>query len=509
MENNMSAGKVISVLLVVGAFAGGVYYGGSNSSPVITSSKGGASYSGGYDKSSEEANQSSKSKSTVLKREVEGTTHTVNDGDSIMDAVQLAKPGDTIQIMPGNYHETVYIDKDDIHVIGVIKEGERATLDGKDLLNDAILYSGNNIIIENLLITRYKGNGIMGQAGNNFEIRNNIIVDTGVYGIFPQLGKNGLVEYNVISGIEDAAIYVGMSDNIHVAYNDVFDSVAGIEIENSRHAIVENNYVHNNTGGILAFITPGLPIKTTFDVIIRNNFISANNHKNFGAPGSTVGGIPAGTGILIMAADDVIVEGNIISDNKTAGILITDHHNAPNVTIDPESDPVPDRVMILDNLMLNNGYDTIDEVKALMLTEFKQGKADIVSIGAKDGCIINRHRYVTVGIKSFKECGFTNTASTDSYLLDEPVPPRVIDPAERGKVVYMGICAGCHTYTGRMIGPPVQIIQALYMDNPQGIADYINKPTKKREDYPEMPPQNYLDSETRLAAAKYMLSRSN
>ena len=174
MENNMSAGKVISVLLVVGAFAGGVYYGGSNSSPVITSSKGGASYSGGYDKSSEEAKQSSKSKSTVLKREVAGTTHTVNDGDSIMDAVQLAKPGDTIQIMPGNYHETVYIDKDDIHVIGVIKEGERATLDGKDLLNDAILYSGNNIIIENLLITRYKGNGIMGQAGNNFEIRNNI-----------------------------------------------------------------------------------------------------------------------------------------------------------------------------------------------------------------------------------------------------------------------------------------------------------------------------------------------
>ena len=103
----------------------------------------------------------------------------------------------------------------------------------------------------------------MGQAGNNFEIRNNVIVDTGVYGIFPQLGQNGVVEHNVVSGIEDAAIYVGMSDNVHVAHNEVFDSVAGIEIENSRHAIVENNYVHNNTGGLLAFVTPGLPIKTT------------------------------------------------------------------------------------------------------------------------------------------------------------------------------------------------------------------------------------------------------
>ncbi|WP_085299027.1 parallel beta-helix domain-containing protein [Cognaticolwellia mytili] len=502
----MKLSKLIAAILIVGAFAVGLYLGTKqNNVPVITNSAEGASYGGGYDQS---VDTSAKVKSTVTKRTKAGETHIVEDGQTIMAAVKLAKPGDTIQVMPGTYHETVYIDKDDIRIIGVVKEGKRATLDGEKKLNDAILYSGNNFIVENMQISNYKGNAIMGQAGNNFEIRNNIIIDTGVYGIFPQLGKNGIVEYNVISGIEDAAIYVGMSDNIHVAYNNVFDSVAGIEIENSRHAIVEDNYVHGNTGGILAFITPGLPIKTTFDVIIRNNFISNNNHKNFGAPGSTVGGIPAGTGILVMAADDVIIEGNIISGNKTAGILITDHHNAPNTTIDPESDPSPDRVMILDNLMHNNGYDTIDEVKALMLTELKQGEPDIIRVGtSNDSCIINRHRYVSVGVNSWKECEFTNTASIDSYLLDEPVAPRVIDPSERGKVVYEGICAGCHTYTGRMIGPPVQIIQALYMENPQGIADYINKPVKKRDDYPEMPPQNYLDAETRMAAAKYMLSR--
>ncbi|WP_286234930.1 parallel beta-helix domain-containing protein [Thalassotalea sediminis] len=503
----MSSGKILGAILVVGAFAGGMYFGSNQqAAPTITNSTGGASYSGGYDKSTD-SSVKSVGKSAVLERTTEGVTHVIEPGDLIMDAVKIANPGDTIQIMPGTYHETVYIDKDDIRIIGVIDEGKRATLDGEGQLNDAILYSGNNIVVENLLITKYKGNAIMGQAGNNFEIRNNIIVDTGVYGIFPQLGKNGIVEHNIISGIEDAAIYVGMSDNIHVAHNEVFDSVAGIEIENSRHAIVENNYVHNNTGGILAFITPGLPIKTTFDVIIRHNFIVNNNTANFGAPGSTVAGIPAGTGILIMAADEVIVEGNIITGNKTAGIIITDHQNAPNTTIDPESDPAPDKVMILDNLMANNGYDTIDEAKALMLTEFKQGNPDIVRVGtSRDSCIINRHRYVTVGVKDWQECSFTNTASVDSYILDEPVPAREIDPSERGKVVYMGICAGCHTYTGRMIGPPVQIIQALYMDNPQGLADWIAKPTKKRDDYPEMPPQDYLDEETRLAAAKYLLS---
>lgn len=510
MENNMSSKKVLSAVLIIAAFAGGAYFGSNQSTgPIITNANNGASYGGGYDKSSD-VDATTTNKGVAAKLDHVGQTLVVEDGESIMAAVQQAQPGDTIQVMPGTYHETVYIDKDNISIIGVIKEGQRATLDGQKTLNDAILYSGNNFIVENLKITNYKGNAIMGQAGNNFEIRNNVIVDTGVYGIFPQLGKNGVVEYNIISGIEDAAIYVGMSDNIHVAYNDVFDSVAGIEIENSRHAIVENNYVHNNTGGVLAFITPGLPIKTTYDVIIRNNFIVGNNHKNFGAPGSTVAGIPPGTGILIMAADEVIVEGNVISDNKTAGILITDHQNAPNTTIDPESDPNPDKVMILDNLMLNNGYDTIDEVKALMLTEFKQGKPDIIRVGnSADSCIINRHRYVTVGVKDWAECGFTNTDNVLTYLLDEPVPPRAIDPSERGKVVYMGICAGCHTYTGRMIGPPVQIIQALYMDNPQGIADYIEKPIKKRDDYPEMPPQNYLDADTRMAVSKYMLGRTN
>ena len=491
------------VVLAIIIFAGGWIMGSSNNvAPIITSSVGGASYSGGF--------QSDLSVGAVPLRSVDGSIHIVNPGDSIQTAVETAQPGDTIQVMPGTYSETVYIDKDDIHLVGVIEQGERATMDGLGKLNDAILYSGNNIIIENFRITRYKGNGIMGQAGNNFEIRNNVIVDTGIYGIFPQLGTNGLVEHNVVSGIEDAAIYIGMSDNIHVAYNEVFDSVAGIEIENSRHAVVEHNNAHHNTGGILAFVTPGLPIKTTEDVIIRNNFVLDNNTANFGAPGSIVSGIPAGTGILVMAADDVIIEGNIISNNKTAGIIINDHSFATTITMDVESDPNSDRTMILDNVMLNNGYDTIPEVTAVALTELHTGPVDIVHVGSSNGsCIINRHRYRTVGIGNYGECDFTNTDSTESYLLAGGAKPRVINPEERGEIAYLGVCTGCHSYTGRLIGPSVEVIQAMYAGNPQGLADYINAPIKKRNNFPEMPAQNYLDSETQLAVAKYMLQVDN
>ncbi|MDC1476768.1 right-handed parallel beta-helix repeat-containing protein [Porticoccaceae bacterium] len=493
------------IVLIIVIFAGGWILGSNNNvAPTITSSVGGASYSGGYQATDTDAKLTV---GAVPLRETQGNVHIVKPGDSIQAAVEAAQPGDTIQVMPGIYSETVYIDKDDIHLVGVIQNGARATMDGLSKLNDAILYSGNNIIIENFRITKYKGNGIMGQAGNNFEIRNNVIVDTGIYGIFPQLGTNGLIEHNVVSGIEDAAIYIGMSDNIHVAYNEVFDSVAGIEIENSRHAIVEYNNAHHNTGGILAFVTPGLPIKTTEDVIIRNNFVSDNNTPNFGAPGSIVSGIPAGTGILVMAADDVIIEGNIISNNKTAGIIINDHSFATTITMDIESDPNSDRTMILDNVMLNNGYDTIPEVMAVALTELHTGLVDIVHVGPSNGsCIINRHRYRTVGIGSYGECDFTNTDSIDSYLLAGGAEPRVIHPSERGEIAYLGVCSGCHSYTGRLIGPSVEVIQAMYAGNPEGLVEYINAPIKKRDNFPPMPAQNYLDAETQMAVATYMLA---
>ncbi|MBL0076020.1 MAG: right-handed parallel beta-helix repeat-containing protein [Rhodocyclaceae bacterium] len=432
----------------------------------------------------------------------------VKPGSLIQDAVNQAKAGDTIQVLPGTYSETVYIDKDNISLIGVIKEGVWPVLDGLGKLNDAVLYSGNGIRIENLKIVKYKGNAIMGQAGNNFVIRHNWIVDTGVYGIFPQLGQNGLIEYNVLSGIEDAAIYVGMSDNVHVAHNEVFASVAGIEIENSRHAIVENNMVYDNAGGILTFITPGLPIKSTFDVIIRNNFIVGNNHKNFGAVGSIVSGVPSGTGVLVMAADDVVIENNIIRDNKNAGIIVTDHKNASNISPDPESDPNPDRVSILRNNFSNNGYEPIPEVKALMVASLTRQGPDVVAVGAGTGsCMLDRAAHATLGIGSWSNtCAKNTTADIATLLLDKPAPPRSTETADKGKVLYNGICAGCHAYNARMIGPPTQIIQAMYAGNAQGIAEYIAKPVKKRDDFPPMPTQAHLNPEMRRAVADYMLS---
>jgi parallel beta-helix repeat protein len=447
----------------------------------------------------------------------QGTIIEVRDGDSIQQAVLEAQPGDTVMVFPGTYSETVYIDKDDIVLLGVTVEGNWPTMDGKKELNDAILYSGSDITIDGFKITNYKGNAIMGQAGNNFIIRNNLVIDTGVYGIFPQFGTNGLIEHNILSGIEDAAIYVGMSDNIDVRHNEVFENVAGIEIENTRHALVENNYVYNNAGGILAFITPGLPIKTTYDVIIRDNFVVNNNHVNFAEPGSIVANVPQGTGILVMAADDVVIENNIITGNNSVGIGITDLSLVTDVSKDPGSEPNPDGLVILDNIMYNNGSDPKGILKDLVGLVGRETGPDIMDTGkGSNKCITDVNRYETLFLlgADYGVCDRVKYATDGIFTMNLPelAPTQVAQDVsaedfekEIGKRTYFGVCTGCHTYSVRMIGPSVKSIQALYFDDPEGIAAYINDPIKKREDYPEMPPQNYLTEETRMAVAKYML----
>ena len=96
---------------------------------------------------------------------------------------------------------------------------------------------------------------------------------------------------------------IGPSDNdekqVKLANKRITWTKEGIEIENSRHALVEGNIAHDNTGGILVFITPGLPIKTSYDAIVRRNTVINNNTPNFAIPGSLVSTIPAGTVVRV------------------------------------------------------------------------------------------------------------------------------------------------------------------------------------------------------------------
>jgi parallel beta-helix repeat protein len=96
-------------------------------------------------------------------------------------------------------------------------------------------------------------------------------------------------------------------------------NVAGIEIENSTDADVYENLAPNNTGGILVFNLPGLPFIDGRRTRVFDNDIVDNNTQDFAPAGTTVAGVPTGTGL---ANDEVEVFDNNFDGNNTSHKLL-------------------------------------------------------------------------------------------------------------------------------------------------------------------------------------------
>lgn len=148
--------------------------------------------------------------------------------------------------------------------------------------------------------------------------------ENGAYGLYPVLCKGVLIEGCSVYGASDAGIYVGQSDSVVVRQNKAFHNVAGIESENSTRVRIHNNDAYENTGGLLIFDLPGLTM-TGGDVEVWDNNIVNNNLENFAPAGNIVGMVPAGTGIMVLAARGVRIHHNNIDDHKTIGTAIVSY----------------------------------------------------------------------------------------------------------------------------------------------------------------------------------------
>ncbi len=325
----------------------------------------------------------------------------VKPGQKILDAVNAAKPGDVIVVEPGEYHESISVDKPFITLRGVVNGDKRPILMGDEKLSDGVIASGDFFRITGFRVTGYKGNGVTVQGAKNIYIGDLDVDKSGIYGIYPVNCDGVTVEHTRTRRIADAGVYVGQSRNIIVRWNVVTESVAGIEIENSENALVEYNMTYNNTGGILAFTLPGLKEKTGNTTRILNNFIVDNNHPNFADPKGIVARVPVGTGILLVAQDSSVVAGNYIAGNQSFGVAVVGLDLVDDIKKDPLIDPNSDNNRIEENYYLNNGTQTHGMLKAM-----SPKGADVAVVGAGKGNCINPVPGMTrmLGAKSLPPC---------------------------------------------------------------------------------------------------------
>jgi parallel beta-helix repeat protein len=277
-------------------------------------------------------------------------------GGSIQAALDSAGAGDTILVPSGIYHESLTVKTYGITLKGQAGGSARPVLDGQDRFQNGVLAIGGMFTMENFVVRNYTDNGVIVRGADGVFLRDLRTEDTGEYGLFPVESANVLIERCVATGATDTGLYVGQSREIVVRDSEAFTNTSGIEIENSVNALVQNNYVHDNSGGILVFLLPDHVSKENHSNRVVGNRIERNNKPNT-APGEMiVSTVPNGTGMFILAADDNDVTGNQIKDNQSVGIAVINLTQAF-----PKGTPFDvgiysERNRIHDNTFAGNGF---------------------------------------------------------------------------------------------------------------------------------------------------------
>ena len=286
----------------------------------------------------------------------------------LMEALIEAQPGNIIELPAGEFtlNTGISLDVDNVVIRGQGHTRSILNFGAQESGGESVLVTSNNVVLQDFAVIDPPADGIKYKFSNGVTMRGMRVEwtcgpcsENGAYGIYPVQTENVLIEDSVVIGASDAGIYVGQSDKIIVRRNLASLNVAGIEIENSTNSEVYDNEAVNNTGGILVFDLPNLSREGT-RTKVYNNVMRDNNTPNFAPPGSIVGVVPTGTGMLIMAFTDVEVFDNIIENNQSSAIAIVHYDISGRPTDDVNYDGTPRRVYIHDNQIRNNAYQPSD-----------------------------------------------------------------------------------------------------------------------------------------------------
>jgi parallel beta-helix repeat protein len=300
-------------------------------------------------------------------------------GTSIAAAVRAAGPGSLIEVEPGIYRESLTVAVPGITLRGLVRGTRRPVLEGGGRLGNGVIVSGSPFSMSGFRVQHYEGSGVTTRGVDGVVLTDLEIDDTGRYGLYLVQSRNIDVAHNVVTGVDDAAICVDESSRVVVAYNDVHDNAAGIQIENTNDTEVHMNLAYDNAVGIMIFSLPDAKQKRGTRTRVHDNWSLHNNEPSVGDPEAIVGRLPHGVGILVMAADDTAVDSNVIKQNDSAGIAIL-RLVGIHALDDPQLQRFSDSSRIGFNQLVGNGLAPHRD-----LVEMAGGGADLVWDGRGRG----------------------------------------------------------------------------------------------------------------------------
>ncbi len=369
----------------------------------------------------------------------------------VQEAFILSPPGTVFLFKAGKYifDQSLSLDVADCTIRGEGMDKSVLTFQSQDAGAEGVYVTSDNVTLEDFAIEDTKGNAFKSNGADNLIIRRIRAEWTGgpketngAYGLYPVSATNTLIEDCIVRGASDAGIYVGQTKNVIVRRNLVEYNVAGIEIENCHDADVFDNIATRNTGGILVFDMPGLPMKDGQRSRVFRNKIYDNDTVNFAPAGNIVGTVPTGTGVIVMANYNVEIFDNDIYNNQTANVILTSWLSGGQPITDPEYNPFSEGIYVHSNRFGKGGYAPLGVSGEHMAKHAGVPLPDIIWDGSYDptklvdGKISEERRIVIKDNKKTGggEVGFVNLGGAEAFLtLNQAAIQREI-AAHDGKV---------------------------------------------------------------------------
>jgi len=272
---------------------------------------------------------------------------------TIQSAVNAARPGSTVMVCRGTYHEQVVVSKP------LQLKGEHATIDqsgvtpafsvklpgiGTQVIYAAVVIVSSHVGFTGLTVQHAQGEGVLaaglGSDIKGVRIANNAVVHNDLGDVTPN-PKYFLCQPmgGVPGDCGEGVHFTGVAYS-SIQHNFISQNSGGTLITDdtgpTHHNVIANNVVTNNVldcGITVPGHNPGAlsasgkrqpAVAGVYDNVIRGNVVTGNGTKGEGGAGVLFANATAGT-----ASYNNLVEGNYIAGNGLPGVTMHAHTLAP------------------------------------------------------------------------------------------------------------------------------------------------------------------------------------
>ena len=273
----------------------------------------------------------------------------------------LAEDGDTISIEPGFFSMlgTLSLEnKNNLTIKGSGKSNTIIAFDRQINGTEGIkVRNCQNIIFQDFSIQGYKQDAIVCEKVNGIKLINlkitldqEKIENKNQNSLAIKNCNNFIIQDCLFNSAINCGLFISESTNGVVRFNEFMENSIGIKVVNSTSIDLHSNNIFENGGGIALMNLPDLSLHKTKKIRLFDNIIKNNNYKNWSKMDNSSYFIPSGSGIFLLAVENVEIFNNSIIDHKTFGISILSYLITGLSTKDLEYSPYSSSVFIHDNM---------------------------------------------------------------------------------------------------------------------------------------------------------------